>query len=308
MDKTKFTSAQEKIYDDKSKLSDNKLLEIVNSEGKYVQDVISISKMILAERGLFTPEVIDELVNDKNEKTEEIKRTSLNIDGPPYDSKFSSNSTVAIILTFIIAILYTFAPRNESSIHIVLLVAMIVVSAWAAVIASRYLKIINQGQFLAVICFLFPIIGLLIVRYYSYGFARPEVKVIFDKAVGYYNYQSKQLKDDEKLTEEEKRDSLKAEVNKKLNEKVVDLLLWIENDGSELRTQEDINTKVKSLIAEYEHESEPVPIIDVSFKMDEPEIEPEPEVKEEKNTACPACGYSVSPGDKECPDCGITLE
>lgn len=307
MDKTKFTSAQEKIYDDKSKLSDNALLEIANSEGKYIQDVISISKLILAERGLFSPEVIDELINDKNEKTEEIKRTSFNVDGPPYDRKFSGNSTLAIILTFIVAVLYALAPRNESGIHIAILIAMIIVSAWAAVIASRYLKIINQGQFLAVICFLFPIIGLLIVRYYGYGFVRPEVKVIFDKAVGYFNYRSKQLKDDEKLTEEEKRDSLRDEVNKKLNEKVIDFLLWIENNGSELRTEEDINTKLKSLIAEYDHESEPLPIIDINFKMDQPEVEPEPEIKEETSSACPACGYSIKPEDKECPECGITL-
>ncbi len=288
-------------------MSDNALLGIVNSEGKYVKDVISISKLILAERGLFTPEVIDELINDKNEKTEEIKRTWFNVDGPPYDRKFSGNSTTAMILTFIIAVLYALAPRNDSGIQLAILVAMIIVSAWAAVIAGRYLKMIGQSQALAVICFLFPFIGLLIVRYLGYSFIRPEVKVIYGKAVEYFNYRSKQIKDDEKLTEEEKQDNLKDEINKKLNEKVIDFLLWIENDGSELRTQEEINTKLNSLIAEYEHEAEPLPIIDINFKMDQPEVEPEPEIKEETSSVCPACGYSVSQEDKECPDCGITL-
>lgn len=307
MNNPSFTPAQEKIYYDKSKLSDNALLEIANNEGKYIQDVVSISKLILAERGLFSREVIDEFNNDKNEKTEEIKRTSFNVDGPPYDRKFNRNSTTALILTFIVAVFYALAPGNDSSIQIAILVVMLILSVWAAVIAGRYLKMIGQSMALSVICFLFPFIGLLIVRYLGYSFARPEVKVIFGKAVEYFNYQSKQLKDDEKLTEGEKRDILRDEINKKLNEKVIDFLLWIENDGSKLRTQEDINTKLNSILAEYEHEAEPLPIIDINFKMDEPEIEPEPENIEEKESVCPACGFKVSPEDKECPDCGITL-
>jgi uncharacterized membrane protein YhaH (DUF805 family) len=308
MNKTKFTPAQEKIYYDKSKLSDNVLLEIANSEGKYIQDVVSISKIILAERGLFSPEVIDEFNNDKNEKTEEIKRTSFNVDGPPYDRKFSSNSTTALILTFVVAVFYALAPGNDSSIQIAILVAMLILSVWAAVIAARYLKMIGQSMALAVICFLFPFIGLLIVRYLGYSFIRPEIKVIFSKAVEYFNYQSKQQKEDGKLTEGEKIENLKAEVNEKLNEKISDFLQWIENNGNGLRTQEEINAKVKAVTAEYEYEPEPLPVIDISFKIDEPETEPEPENIEEKESACPACGYKVSPEEKECPDCGINLE
>ena len=304
MDKSKFTSSQEKIYDDKSKLSDKALLEIVNSEGKYVIEVIKISRLILEERGVLSTGSAKESELETSETEKKETRIPYTVIGPPYDRGFKNNSSTIIVLTFIIGFLYSFIPEKNVDVHNFLLIAAFGVSVWAAMSAFSYLKKTGHSQALAIICFLFPIIGLLVVRYLGYKFERPELRSVYDKAVNYYNSRSKNLTDDEKLTAGERKELFAEEVNNKFNSHVEKYLEWF---NALERSYEDIIAMIDSINIEYEHEPDPVPVLDVTFKMDQPEYEPEQDEKQEHENICPACGFSVKKDDKECPDCGLTL-
>lgn len=302
--KTNLTFAQQKIYDDKHLLSDTELLNIVNNDDKYLYDVVYVAKLILIERGTLSLDNLEETQAKNAESILGNMDLILDVDGPPFDKNFKSNSIVIIVLAVVTSIISRLIPVENPEILIIVSVLMIGICIWSAVIASNYLKKIKRGKGLAVLCFFTPFIGLFIVRSISIKIEHPGIKEIYTKAKNYFDHHTKQIRTNKEsvgVTRDDMMIELKDKVNSGLQKKSNEFLTWLGYENSTKRSDEEIRTKINEMILEYQFESEPIPILDMTFETNVPAADAEIQ------NICPACGYVLKPDDATCPDCGINL-
>lgn len=276
--KNKFNATRQKIYEDKSLMSDTELKKIVDNPDEYLSDVVMIAKLILIERGALPSEIIPELQTENAGEGADNAGMGFNVDGPPFERGFRYKSFTLIILIAIASFIFQLIPDEERVLWMAVFAVILGLSVWSAIIAARYLKRINRGPGLAILCFFVPFVGLLIVRYMNYRIELPEVKEIFNKAKEFYEYRVREIKDnpaEEGTTREDMLDELKKMVNSGVNQKIREYLDWLGKDNNSIKSVTERQSKVKRLILDYQHESDPLPILDLTFESNVPGPEEE---------------------------------
>lgn len=316
----KLSPTQRKIYSDKTGLTSEELQEFVANENNYMDDVVYVAKYILIERGILPPEPetekkreteaetvpFEEIINEKPlaeiEYPKHVKEAELSVDGPPFDSAYKSNSLALIVIFIILAIVNQLIPQDNPEMMIATLVIILGVTIWSVYISIKYLKQINREFYLALISVVSPVIGLLVVRYVDYKFKNEETKEIYNKAVEFYKFRVKYGKK-ERGSDEETQEQLRERISKSMNLKINEYMQWLEKEKNNNALQGEKEAMVKYLIAEFEHESEALPVVDLTFET----CIPPSDTESENPAKCPACGYALRPEHKSCPDCGINL-
>lgn len=297
-----LSSSQQKIYSEKSLLADKQLLEIINNPNDYISDVVIASRLILEERGVLQKITEAEQASEEEIISKKKPELLLSVDGAPYDKSFKIISTNLILLYIIAVIFYRIIPAEKEGLSYTIYAALAALTLYSTYLSYNYLKQINRDFGLAILCFFAPVIGLLFVKYAEYKFKYPEAKQLYLIAVDYYNAKSKQLTNSLK-NNSESPEQFKERINQSINQKIKEFSAWLETEKNNNALQGERDEKLKDLVAEYQHEREPLPIADLTFKTYEPEEESAPE----NLSQCPACGFSLTPGLKVCPDCGISL-
>jgi len=276
--KNKFNATRQKIYEDKSLMSDTALRAIVDNPDEYLSDVVMIAKLILIERGVLPSEIIPELQTEQATENEVNAGMGFNVDGPPFERGFKYKSFTLIVLISIASFIFQLIPDEERELWMVVFAIIMGLSVWSAIIAAKYLKWINRGPGLAVLCFFVPFVGLLIVRYMNYRIESTEVKEIFNKAKEYYDFRVREIKDnpaDAGTTREDMLDELKSSVNHSVNQKTSEYIDWLGKDINSVKSVAERQAKVKTLTLDYHHESDALPILDLTFESNVPGPEEE---------------------------------
>lgn len=301
----KLTSAQQKIYEDKYGLSDAELQFFIDHEVDYLYDVVFVSKLILAERSGMQDEAGSEVTQAFPANPAWVRSDGLRVDGPPFEKGFKSSSIMVIVLSAIIRILVQLIPKDDIGILAIFLFLLLLVSIWATVISSTYLKRIHRNTGFAVLCFFTPFVGLLVVRYLGFQIDDPEARELYTRAKNYYTHQLKglRMKAGGSMDIKAMEQDLALRLNASVNHRVTEYYSWLQLAGDVPPTMAERQSQLDALSKEYWFEEDALPILDTTFRTNAP-----PDGQEfEKLSTCPACGHSISPDHTQCPECGISL-
>ncbi len=316
MKKYQLTAVQEKIYMDKEKMSDNELIEYLNNPKRYFQSVVFVAKIILTERGVLKPDPessfteLETEAQHAREKQIYTNNVIYNIDGPPYNNKFKSNSTIIIIVYLVLSIIAFFIEVDSVGALTVPLILSIITSLLAIALSFEYLDHINRGFGFSIICFFNPLIGLLIIRNLSYGFNSIEEKKIYNAAVSHFEYISRQPmkeEDQKKYTKEDIDHKLITDINEKVNNRIQEYYQWLLDHEKHVVTDEEKYKKVEELTCDLVREQEVPEKPDITTSHIDEVIEADT-IDFSKPFPCPACSFEVQPDQPECPDCGLAVK
>lgn len=309
-----LNSRQERIYSEKVNVPSSELLKIIENENKFIFDMVYVVKLILIERGEMSASSLPQVNENKVLESRCKENRTYLIKGPPFNRKFSIESKIVILLSLVMwpfliifksddNILRLVNNKMESTLFFLLLI-FLSLKIWAFIISRSYAKEINRSKGYPFFCFLFPIVGLLILRYSYYRFDYPEIEELYFSAIKFNENQTNQIKKKKYKKLDRKRILIKQsrDINTKLNEVLNEYINWKENTDIQ-KTSVESERKLDELKHIFDLENYDIPTT-TDLKANENNLS----VMESLNySTCPACGFDLKKGEKECPDCGISL-